>query len=345
MNIDRIFKKTLRVAIVLVYIVIIAGAVVRMTGSGMGCPDWPKCFGYLIPPTQKAQLEWQPNHNYQKGQVIIKNEALRVVKNDFISVTNYNENNWTSYQKHDYAIFNPVHTWVEYINRLATVLFGIPILLLVIFSFSFWKKNKAITILALASLFSVAFEAWLGKIVVDTNLLPIKITLHVLFVFFILAFLLALQFISSEKNESLFINKSIKYLGVLTIILTLTQVILGTQVRQFVDHQMTDFNYELQENWLTSPPFIFYIHRSFSILLVVTNLIWIYLYRKQIGKLNILKWVGIFIILEVCTGMVLYYLDFPFLSQPLHLLLGSLLFSVQFYAVLQQFYNKTLVHK
>ncbi len=341
MNIDHIFKKTLSTAIVLVYIVIIAGAVVRMTGSGMGCPDWPKCFGYYIPPTQQQQLTWKPEHNYKKGQVIIKEQALRVVKNDFKSQSNFNSSNWSTYDKHDYAIFNPVHTWVEYINRLATVLFGIPILLLVGLSFSFWKKNKAITLLAIASLFSVAFEAWLGKIVVDTNLLPIKITLHVLFVFFILAFLLALQFIITPKNKSKSISKNIKYIGVSAIILTLIQVILGTQVRQFIDQQMTVFNYGSQSNWLITPPIIFYIHRSFSILLVLVNMIWLYLYKKQTGKLDLMKWVGIFIYLEICTGIILYYLDFPFLSQPLHLLLGSLLFSIQFYAVLQQNYKQT----
>ena len=93
------FRKSVIVSLILVYLVIAAGSVVRMTGSGMGCPDWPKCFGYWIPPTERDQLDWKANHPYEEGQVIILDEELRVAKNNFLSTGAFNANNWDYYTK------------------------------------------------------------------------------------------------------------------------------------------------------------------------------------------------------------------------------------------------------
>ena len=133
------FHTIAKTTLILVYLVIIAGAVVRMTGSGMGCPDWPKCFGYYIPPTERVQLEWKANHFYEDGMVIIVDETLQVAKQDFTTSDSFESANWEPYTKHDYAVFNAFHTWVEYINRLFGALAGLATLVLLIGSFWYWN--------------------------------------------------------------------------------------------------------------------------------------------------------------------------------------------------------------
>ena len=175
-----------------------------MTGSGMGCPDWPKCFGYYVPPTDEAELKWQENKSYKKGHVIIVDESLKVAKEDFTSSSNYQKGNWQSYTKHDYAIFNPWHTWIEYINRLLGALAGLATLLLAIASFWFWKKKKRITLLSCLTVVAMGFQAWLGATVVYSVLEPVKITIHMIMALLIVAILLYLIYISKEKESENF---------------------------------------------------------------------------------------------------------------------------------------------
>lgn len=329
------FRKAVKASLILVYIVIIAGAVVRMTGSGMGCPDWPKCFGYFIPPTERAEIEWKPDTFYNKGRIIIVNEALQITQQDFTSLATYNKDNWEPYTEHDYAIFNPLHTWIEYINRLSTVLFGIPILLMVFFSVFLFKDNKAYLYLSLGTLLLVGFQAWLGKTVVDSNLAPIKITLHMVVVFFIISLLLIILFNVKEKVNTIIYSPLFNKLIVVGIALTLIQIILGTQVRQYVDMQVKQLGYNAQELWLNDPTVTFYIHRTLSILVLgVNGFLWYLNREKQLGLTKI-KWVMVLVGLEVLTGIIMYYIDFPFGSQPLHLVIAALLFGTQFYLFLE----------
>ena len=166
---NKIYNLTLA-SILIVYLVILAGAIVRMTGSGMGCPDWPKCFGYLIPPTERSQLDWKPNSDFNKNQIIIIEDELFFAIDDFRSSDILNIDNWEKYTKHDYAKFNVYHTWIEYINRLIGAIAGISVLILFISSLKYINKRFLITFLAFLSLVAILFQAWLGKIVVDSNL-------------------------------------------------------------------------------------------------------------------------------------------------------------------------------
>jgi len=321
-------------ALILVYLVITAGAVVRMTGSGMGCPDWPKCFGYIIPPTERAQLDWKPKHEYHKGEVIIVDESLRLAKDNFISSTNYNPDLWEPYTKHDYAQFNAYHTWIEYINRLLGALSGLAVLLLFVSSLGYWRTQKKITLFALLTLLGIGFQAWLGKTVVDSNLLPLKITIHMAMALLLVAFLVLLLFWSPSKKETHAVSKTTKKIALLALILTLFQIGMGTQVRQYIDIQMHSWNLSNAAAWLQQPPTLFYLHRSFSLLVLGIHVYLFITFFKK-GKIpQPLQFIFLLIGLEILTGIVMYYWDFPFSSQPLHLLFASLLFGAQTYFIL-----------
>lgn len=335
------FRKLAKASLILVYLVIVAGAVVRMTGSGMGCPDWPKCFGYYIPPTEGSELEWEPNREYKKGQVIIVDENLKVANTDFTTKESINLSNWDAYTKHDYAIFNPWHTWIEFINRLFGAVAGLATLILAFASIKYWKKQKSVTLLSWLVVFGMGFQAWLGATVVYSVLLPFKITLHMLMALVIVAFLLCIIFIVNKENKRITYDKITFIIAIAALALTVLQVILGTQVREFIDHQIDILGPNSKGLWLQDPTIQFYVHRSLSIGIAVINGLLAYrIVTLNLGHLKI-YWILFIIILEVFTGIAMYYIDFPFGSQALHLVLAAILFGVQFYLVLDAIKPKT----
>lgn len=331
---NKSFIRWAKISLILVYLVIIAGATVRMTGSGMGCPDWPKCFGYYIPPTDVKELLWEPNHIYEKGQVIIKDEKLWVANNTFTSSSQYNQKNWDEYTKHDYAIFNPYHTWIEYINRLCGALAGLACLVLFFKSFRYWKFNKAVILWSAIVLFLLGFNAWLGATVVYSVLDPTKITTHMIAALLNVAALLYLIRIAQNKeNKNIKYDKAFYFVSWISLIFTLIQIGLGTQVRQFIDQQTRNGITDVMV-WLQNPDVTFYIHRTFSFVIFFINL-YLYLRNKRLGLgNNKINWVMLLLIAEVITGVLMYYIHFPFGSQAAHLVLAALMFGVQFILVL-----------
>ena len=45
-----LYAKVTAVALAALALIVLTGAGVRLTGSGLGCPDWPKCYGGSVPP-------------------------------------------------------------------------------------------------------------------------------------------------------------------------------------------------------------------------------------------------------------------------------------------------------
>lgn len=335
------FPKIVQISIISVYLIFLAGSVVRMTGSGMGCPDWPKCFGYYIPPTSEEQITWKPNTEFKKGFIIIKDEVLFVAENDVKTASAFNESHWKKYTKHDYAKFNKYHTWTEYINRLASVLSGFVFLFLIFTAFKFRKEDKRIPLLAFAAFFLMMVEAVMGKMVVDTNLKPGIITIHMIIGLVIIALLLQLKFIVTTDQKKYNYNSLFNKLLIVSVVFSLIQIAMGTQVRQFIDEQVKLFGFENKNYSLMNPSFKFYFHRSFTIAIVLVNFGLFYINQiKNLGY-KLVNWIVFLIFIETITGILMYYAEFPLGTQAIHLLSGAILFGLQFYLWLQS--RKTVV--
>ena len=327
------FNKLAKISLICIYFIIIAGAVVRMTGSGMGCPDWPKCFGYYIPPTEISEIQFQPKHQYKSGHVIQYEDTFYYAKENFTSALKLDLSNWKINTQHSYNSFDVSHTWIEYINRLLTAFAGIPILILLIISLRLRKPNRHLTVTSILVILGMGFEAWLGKTVVDSNLSPYKITIHMMGSFIIIALLLYAIY-HSQRQKVITFPAAFKYVLISAISLTFIQVFLGTQVRQFIDEQVLNYGYK-KELWLENPNLQFYIHRTLSILVILIN-VWLYMINKKL-QLNepLIKYIMLVLGLEVLTGILMYYFNFPFATQPLHLVLSAILFGLQFYLILK----------
>ncbi len=335
---EKRFIRINRLSIIVLFLVIIAGGVVRSTGSGMGCPDWPKCFSRIIPPTSISQLPEGYEEHFIEGRVR-KNERFAKV----IHALGYRELAYkirTDQSILQHEEFNVAKTWTEYINRLVGVLAGFCLLFTAIFSFTYIRSKKSIFILSLLNLFVVVFQAWLGSIVVSTNLTPWVITIHMLLALVIVCISIYTYFVAtSYRNKSILINhtaKSVKLIALLSLILLTVQVVIGTGVRESIDHLGAIDN--IRSTYIERSGQVFEIHRwlAYGSLIFIVGLYFII--RTRFSGLSVqARYALITLILvgiQMLSGIVLYRFDVPAFAQTTHLVIGSLLFGAQYYLML-----------
>ena len=232
------YKLLTRITIFLSVFVVFAGSTVKVTGSGMGCPDWPKCFGYYIPPFDENQLIWKTKFQYYEGEMIFWKGDLLKANQDFLSGINFSLQNWSVYDEHDYNIYNPVHTVIEYINRLVSVLLGFSVLLMIFFAFKSSKHKKANVFFSFLALFLVGFNAWLGKLVVEGVLNPGDISAHMLAAF-VLIIALALTHTHNSHPSTIKYSNLYKGLQLGCFLYLLYQLFIGVILRQRLIHILT----------------------------------------------------------------------------------------------------------
>jgi heme a synthase len=317
------------ITLVGIMLVILAGSVVRTTGSGMGCPDWPTCFGRVIPPTSEDQLP----ENYRETFVVYRQEkvekfakVMELVGLGEIAAQLRNDPELIKEEP-----FNVAKTWTEYANRLAGFLAGNLVLALFIWILIRYRSNRLLAGLSLLNLILMGFEGWFGSIVVATNLVPWTITVHMLIALIIVAIQLKIIRIAADRKFGIKMKPAFRYLFYFSLLLTFVQIVLGSQVRQEIDFQVKEM--VDRSAWISNMEGDFLFHRSFSwILLGVNVILLIYNHRNKYG-IPTLKWMFVLLVGEFFTGVLFSYAGMPAFSQPLHLLLATFLLGVQLYSL------------
>lgn len=333
---DKRFVRWATVTLIALYLVVVAGAVVRATGSGMGCPDWPRCFGYYIPPTDPIQLEFHPQQEYRKGIMIIRNDTLWRATSDFTSTADFNRSNWEKYPKHDYAEFVWWQTWVEYVNRLLGALSGLCMLVLALLSLRYWKTDRTIVYALIVAFAMILFVSWLGALVVATNLKPWSITLHMLSALIMIAVVLFVQSrvpIKTRLANYFTIHKHSRLLLGAALVLTLSQTIFGTRVRQQIDTIKVNMDGLSRDTWISQLDNGYVLHMlTAGITLLLNTLLFYWLWKQK--PTGVMKWltlgIGLTVWAEYGAGVLMHNFGIPAFIQPLHLVFAVVLFGFQF---------------
>lgn len=327
----RLFRRFSAVTVIAVYLLIAVGGIVRSTGSGMGCPDWPKCFGSWVPPTSVDELPADYKEDYVQ-QRVEKNKKFSkyLTAFGFDELAYQIENDPNVLEEED---FNAVKTWVEYINRLIGAVIGLLIFGTFVLSIRFWKKDRPITVLSFVAFVLVGFQGWIGSIVVSTNLLQWMITIHMLLAILIVGLLIYVYFRSKRDSLTQLSNVpgKLKWIVIACLLLTMIQIVLGTQVREGID---VVAEYAARSEWISNLGLTFLIHRSYSLLLLALHgyLFYMLLTNKELKSMT--KWLLAIVVVEILSGAIMAYFGVPAFIQPIHLLIGTLIVGVQYYLLL-----------
>lgn len=337
---EKRFIRLNLITLIVTLLLILAGGIVRSTGSGMGCPDWPKCFDQYVPPTSVSQLPAGYEHKYV---------AERIAKNERFAKTldRFGKKELANSIRHDQSIlrpesFNAAKTWTEYINRLMGAVTGFLLLALAVYSFTYRKSARRIVVLSIANLIIVGFQAWLGSIVVSTNLMPWVVTVHMLLALVILGILVYTYNYAKQLHQQATVVVAkvgwLKMLMVLAIVLSLLQIVLGTEVREAIDAISKNLMYTNRDSWVDKVGDVFSYHRDLAMLVLVLNIVIYKLVKDRFnGKataLLVANAIAFTLIIQIATGLLLSNFALPPYAQALHILFSTLLFSLQYYLFL-----------
>lgn len=302
---ERRFRRFGILTIASVFFLIFVGGLVRSTGSGMGCPDWPKCFGQWVPPSDVSQLPLDYKEKFKTAS-------------------------------HEVANFDVYKTWTEYVNRLIGVLTGFFIFLTVFFAVPYLKKDKTVFWLSFLAFVLVGFQGWIGAKVVSSNLAHWMVTIHMIVALIIVGLLIytitrSQDFVVEQQNN----DGSLKGIMFAILCISLVQTVSGTQVRENVDEVAIMLGEQHRHLWIGELGDVFTFHRSFSLTSFILTIVMLRKFRNAFARHSIVYKAALALILlisvQIASGKILDNWGFPKQIQSIHLFIGSLIVGVQLF--------------
>ncbi len=313
------FQKLATWALGSVLVLMFVGAVVRVTGAGMGCPDWPTCWGCLIPPTKIEDVDFAklPIEKFQRKAERMGRDPATISEASLR------------------AEFNPRHVWTEFLNRLTSLPVGF--LTLATFIAAFWQREKRPWVfwMAFAAWVTVLVNAWMGAQIVYSGLAPGVITVHLALAMSLLGMLVYCAWRGTDTPWRVRMEAGklawLRMVVTALLVVTVAEGILGSQVREMTDElakvhvgvARESWTAELEESW------IYLFHRSFSwVVLVLAFAAWMMAKLHRQGGASWVEGTVFGIVLcQMVLGVVMAQVHIYSWVQVLHVGLAAVMLS------------------
>lgn len=320
------FQRTALTAFICVEILIFVGAAVRATGSGLGCPDWPFCYGCWIPPTSAENIDFTK----------LDLEKFRA------KAARHGRDPATITRETLIREFDPVATWVEYFNRLTSLPVGVSMVVLLSASIGQWRERRPAVFLASLTAFALVLgNAWLGARVVYSGLKPGTITLHMALAILLQCVLVYVTWRGTGRPWR--VVPAAGGLGnvwrwaLLLFALVVAEGVMGSQVREMTDELAMQHLGQSRGLWVgeLEQTTVYLAHRSFSWLILGACIWFAVRARAVLGRLGWLeKGISALVFAQMLLGTVLSHHGIVKWAQILHIGLSSLLVSGLFLWIL-----------
>src|SRR5450830_485679 len=289
------YRKLVWITLFLTFNLITFGAFTRLTDSGLGCPDWPGCYGHSNPLLAHEHIS--------AAQEAMPTGPVTVAK-----------------------------AWIEMTHRYLAMAVGVLIITLMVIAWRRWIKSRHIeikfrpwfpTALFLFVCLQGAFGAW----TVTMKLQPIIVTIHLLLGLTLLAML---AWLGAQQNEHVPVSalgRALVLPALIGMLLLIVQIALGgwvsTNYAALACNGFTLWRHlgkTADGEYLPFPALtaIHWVHRSFAFV-VIAYVAWLaHKALKDAGLRKTGRWLLIVIALQLVTGLSTIYLNWPLAIAVMH---------------------------